>query len=138
MALIAFVYSGVYPIGAEALHNKLIYRFSEILRERSVARASADIEVPNLNDSELPLSGGPDYNDMGARVHLARDKQNDMSYGLYPSPPNLSLSRNDQGHADGTGVEHADHMRRQFWIIKHGIKASGMPAWGLTHEDQRL
>jgi mono/diheme cytochrome c family protein len=28
--------------------------------------------------------------------------------------------------------------RRRFWIIKHGIKASGMPAWGPGHDDERL
>ena len=25
-----------------------------------------------------------------------------------------------------------------FWIVKHGIKASGMPSWGPTHDDQRI
>jgi mono/diheme cytochrome c family protein len=28
--------------------------------------------------------------------------------------------------------------RRQFWIIKHGVKASGMPGWGPAHDDQRI
>ncbi|HTM80256.1 cytochrome c, partial [Asticcacaulis sp.] len=23
----------------------------------------------------------------------------------------------------------------QFWVIKHGIKLTAMPAWGLTHND---
>jgi hypothetical protein len=27
---------------------------------------------------------------------------------------------------------------RQFWIIKHGVKASGMPAWGATHDDDAI
>ena len=27
---------------------------------------------------------------------------------------------------------------RIFGVIKHGIKASGMPAWGKTHDDQRI
>ena len=25
-----------------------------------------------------------------------------------------------------------------FWVIKHGIKMSGMPAWGTSHDDQTL
>ena len=24
------------------------------------------------------------------------------------------------------------------WVIKHGIKATGMPAWGPTHDDETL
>ena len=26
----------------------------------------------------------------------------------------------------------------QFWVIKHGIKMTGMPAWGVTHDDEIL
>ena len=25
--------------------------------------------------------------------------------------------------------------KEAFWVIKHGIKMSGMPAWGSTHDD---
>jgi hypothetical protein len=27
---------------------------------------------------------------------------------------------------------------RPEWIIKHGVKLTGMPAWGLTHDDELL
>ena len=32
----------------------------------------------------------------------------------------------------------AKTARKNFWVIKHGIKASGMPAWGKTHDDKRI
>lgn len=139
LALIAFVYSGIFPMGADVPHNKLTYWFLETVRERSVARASADIEVPDLNDSELLLRGGPDYNDMCAQCHLKPGrKQSDMSIGLYPSPPNLSRSANDHAHTHSDDGDQVKSARRQFWITKHGIKASGMPAWGPTHDDERI
>ena len=25
-----------------------------------------------------------------------------------------------------------------FWVTKHGIKMTGMPAWGATHDDEAL
>uniref|UniRef100_UPI00191856D2 c-type cytochrome n=1 Tax=Psychrobacter sp. 72-O-c TaxID=2774125 RepID=UPI00191856D2 len=28
--------------------------------------------------------------------------------------------------------------QQNFWAIKHGIMASGMPAWGATHDDDRM
>ena len=63
-----------------------------------------------------------------------------MSAGLYPKPPNLSLGA--EGHAGhGHGHGHGDvntSAARQFWIIKHGIKASGMAAFGPTHDDARI
>jgi ketosteroid isomerase-like protein len=44
--------------------------------------------------------------------------------GLYPQPPNLSQQRVDPQDA--------------FWVIKHGLKMSAMPAWGLTHDDDTI
>ena len=50
---------------------------------------------------------------------------NEMRQGLYPQPPNLSQPR-DRSPA------------QSFWIIKHGLKMSGMPAWGVTHDDEAI
>ena len=136
---IAYLYSGIYPMGADVPHNKFIYWILESTRERSVARASKDIEVPPLNDPELVLAGGQDYNEMCASCHLKPGKrESDMSIGLYPSPPNLTQSADSHDHNHGQNGDLEQTARRQFWIIKHGIKASGMPAWGPTHDDQRI
>jgi mono/diheme cytochrome c family protein len=131
-----FIYSGTYPIGADVPHNDLEFWALETLRNKSIDRASADISVPSLHSAELLLAGGPDYNDMCAGCHLKPGKQeSDMSLGLYPAPPNLSAKANEDDHQDSDALQQA---RRQFWVIKHGIKASGMPAWGPTHDDQRI
>ena len=109
------------------------------MRERSVVRASRNIEVPPLNDSELLLTGGQDYNEMCASCHLEPGKrESDMSIGLYPSPPNLTQSADRHVHSHEQTDDLEQTARRRFWIIKHGIKASGMPAWGPTHDDQRI
>ncbi len=50
---------------------------------------------------------------------------NEMRQGLYPQPPNLSQPR-DRSPA------------QLFWIIKHGLKMTGMPAWGVTHDDEAI
>ena len=134
----AFLFSGVYPMGADVPHNALTYWALENLRERSIARASSNIEVPDLDDPKMLLAGGADYNDMCSGCHLRPGKsQSDMPQGLYPSPPNLAQSADGHGHDHGHGDEEAQ-AARQFWIIKHGIKASGMAAFGLTHDDARI
>ena len=71
----------------------------------------------------------------------AGKKDSDFTIGLYPSPPNLTAE--SHGHEHGSGSdEHGNKddaaIQRQFWVIKHGIKASGMPAWGPTHSDERI
>lgn len=128
-----FLYSGIYPVGADVPHNRLTYWLLETARERSIARAAADIEVPeNITSVDRLLAGGADYNDMCAACHLKPGtKESDFTQGLYPVPPNLTRNLN-------RGAAEADMLQRQFWIIKHGIKASGMPAWGPTHGDQRI
>ncbi len=130
-----FLYSGLYPMGADVEHNRFTYWLLETLRERSVARSADAIEVPpGLDSSEHLLSGGADYNDMCAGCHLKPGKtDSDFTLGLYPVPPNLTLAHDEHADADSGQI-----ARRQFWIIKHGIKASGMPAWGPTHDDQRI
>lgn len=133
-----FLYSGFYPVGADRPHFAATHWILETARERSVARASASISVPPLEDPELLLMGAADYHEMCSSCHLRPQlQQTDLSLGLYPTPPNLTQSeRWQKATADPMQMER--EARRQFWIIKHGIKASGMPAWGITHDDQRI
>lgn len=130
---VAVLYSGWYPMGADVPHSRLTYWVLETLRERSIARASAEIEVPqDLATPDRLLRGGADYNDMCVGCHLKPGKtQSDFTLGLYPTPPNLTLRPEEP-------VDPQPQQRRRFWIIKHGIKASGMPAWGPGHDDERI
>lgn len=134
-----FLYSGLYPIGADVPHNAFTYWALETLREQSIARAASDIKVPtNLDTSERLLAGGADYNDMCSGCHLKPGKsQSDFTLGLYPVPPNLSLPKKEHSHNERTSSNKYS-LQRQFWIIKHGIKASGMPAWAPGHDDERI
>jgi mono/diheme cytochrome c family protein len=132
------IYSGLYPMGADVPHTKLSYWALETLRDRSIERSSKDIEVPDLSAPEQLIAGGADYEAMCSSCHLKPgEKDSDMSIGLYPAPPNLTIPRylHRQNTAENRIVRDA---QRQFWIIKHGIKASGMPAWGPTHDDRRI
>jgi len=77
---------------------------------------------------------------MCAGCHLKPGKtESDFTLGLYPAPPNLTLTGDRHGHEHAGDTDNDDEaIKRQFWIIKHGIKASGMPAWGPGHDDQRI
>ena len=46
-----------------------------------------------------------------------------MPKGLNPQAPNL------------TDAVKAWTPRQLFWIIKHGVKMTGMPSFGATHDD---
>ncbi|WP_295682479.1 cytochrome c [uncultured Nevskia sp.] len=143
LAGLGVLYSGLYPMGADVPHNRLTYWALETLRERSIARAIRTIDVPLLDDSGLLLAGGEDYNEMCTDCHLKPGKtESEFTLGLYPQTPNLAMSAKAHHHAEASeGGGHGDpktSAARQFWIIKHGIKASGMAAFGATHDDGRI
>lgn len=131
------MYSGIVDVAADEPHSDLVYWFLEETRENSIKIAAQNIEVPDLSDPELLLTGGIDYEYMCSSCHLKPGQsESDISLGLYPAPPNLAVS--DDSHK---GHEHGDETQtaqKSFWVIKHGIKASGMPAWGKTHDNERI
>ena len=121
----AFIWSGVYNIGADDHHTKPIQALMQTLRERSIEHHAKDIVVPNLDDPQLILKGAGQYAAMCTGCHLAPGMaENEMRPGLYPKSPQLAKFRPDP--------------REAFWVIKHGIKMSAMPAWGSSHDDATI
>lgn len=126
VAAAVFAYSGIYNVAADDPHWDLTTRFLETVREQSVARrAQAVGDVPDLDDPQLVLKGAGQYAAMCVNCHLAPGvPDNQLSRGLYPRPPRLNESQLD--------------ARKSFVVIKHGLKMSGMPAWGGDHGDDAV
>jgi len=126
VAAAGFVWSGVYSIGADDPHTRPVYLMLQALRERSIEVRANKLKVPpDLDDPTRIRQGAGNYNAMCTGCHLGPGmKDTELSKGLYPAPPNLSKETIDAGKA--------------FWVIKHGIKASGMPAWGKSMEDEYI
>lgn len=123
----AFIFAGVYNIGADAPHYRPIYMALEQLRDRAITHHARNIVVPaDLNSPERIATGAGLYTEMCTGCHLGPGlEKTEMSQGLYPQAPEL---------ARGEGRSAAE----QFWTIKHGVKLSAMPAWGRTHDDQLI
>ena len=125
VALGAVGYLGLYDIGADNHHWSVTYALLQSARNRSIHVRSENLQVPNLNDPRLVLQGAGQYAAMCTGCHLAPGvERSEMRSGMYPQPPNLSKVRVDP--------------RDAFWVIKHGIKMSAMPAWGGTHDDPTI
>lgn len=121
-----FIYSGIFNVAADEPHSTPFLWVVEKTRERSIAVRAKTLKIPNLDDAELINLGGADYNEMCTGCHLKPGMANsELRAAMYPQPPNLSQ------------VKRADPAQT-FWIIKHGVKMSGMPAWGATHDDARM
>lgn len=126
LAMTVFVYSGVYDIAADESHAGLTEELLEVVRERSIIARVTEIQVPDLDSAELIGNGAAHYKAMCTGCHLAPGMADtELRQGLYPTPPNLSRSA-------------SFNPARAFWIIKHGVKLTGMPAWGATHDDESV
>ena len=127
------VISGVSNVGADQEHSPMVYNFLETARNRSIENASKDIIVPDLEQVDMISTGGADYKDMCAGCHLSPGvEKTDFSESLYPKPPNFTKADVVERYQTEAGAQ------QSFWAIKHGIMASGMPAWGASHDDDRM
>jgi mono/diheme cytochrome c family protein len=118
--------TGFYNVAADEEHSPLTLRLLATARDRSIAVRAAKIDVPELADPQRVRRGAGNYNSMCASCHLKPGaEETEISRGLYPKPPEFVRS---------TTADPA----RAFWVIKHGIKATGMPAWGKSMEDSYI
>ena len=123
----AFIYAGLYNVGADAPHSRFVSMTLDQLRERAIAHHARDIVPPiDLRSPQRIATGASLYADMCSGCHLGPGlEKSEISQGLYPPAPELARPSNRSA-------------AQQFWIIKHGIKLSAMPAWGRTHDDQLI
>jgi mono/diheme cytochrome c family protein len=126
--VVSTIYFGFYDVAADEPHWSMTEGVVGTLRDRSIRRAAKDVATPPaLEDRKRIANGASEYAEMCTSCHLAPGmKDTEMRQGLYPQPPDFT--------------QHGTHRSpaEQFWIIKHGLKMTGMPAWGLTHDDERL
>jgi mono/diheme cytochrome c family protein len=128
LAVIVAVYlvSGFYNVGADSEHTGLVHSTLAFVRERSVHAHGEDIVPPKLDDPKMLVAGASDYDEMCSACHLAPGMaENEMRPGMNPKPPILAKDA-------------PDSAGEAFWVVKHGIKMTGMPAWGVTHTDDEL
>jgi mono/diheme cytochrome c family protein len=125
LVLVLGAFSGAYDVGADQPHSAPLRAFLSIVREHSALRRAHSIRVPPLDDPQRVREGAEHYSAMCVDCHLAPGiTVSEIRAGLTPAPPNLSQQVLDP--------------RIAFWTIKHGVKMTGMPAWGKTHDDEEI
>ena len=123
-ASIIYIYSGTYNIAATSPHSGLAEWIFNTTKKYSVRKHAEDIEPPKLDEERLVRAGFSHYDDMCAGCHGAPGSE--PAEGFNPSPPDLSEAVPESRPAE------------LFWIIKNGIKMTGMPEFGSTHSDDEL
>jgi len=120
------VWSGWYPVGATRQHWQPVYALLELTMRQSVRLRAGDIVVPPLDAPQVLARGAACYRDKCVQCHGAPGvAQVDIGRSMQPLPGPL---------ADATQRWTTAQI---YWITRHGIRMSGMPAWEfrLTDED---
>lgn len=121
------IYSGVYDVAATEPHWGLTHWMIGLVKLRSIKAHAAGIATPtNLGDDSEIAEGIAHFAAHCVICHGAPGvPSEEFVRRLYPSPPDL------------TGVSKAYTPGELFWIVRNGIRASGMPAWR-DHSDGEL
>lgn len=122
-----FIYMGAYDVAATHRHWPFMEWVLDIARIRSIKSHAAGTQAPpGLDDPAKLVMGVEHFAAHCAVCHGAPGvPKGDIAKGLYPPSPDLAVNSTRYTEAE------------LFWIIKHGIKMTGMPAWA-DHSDEEL
>lgn len=128
MAVAALVLlSGVASITASSGHWTITTRILDFAKVRAVAMQSLRIKAPLLDDETLSLRGASHYENACALCHgRPGEDPPPMMAAMTPPPPTLT---------DKLSRYTAEEL---FFIVKHGIKFTGMPAWPVQQRDDEV
>ena len=114
----AFVWSGVYDVSVTTQHFQAVYRLLEFATQQSVRRHARAGPAPPPDLAQQVARGAVCYRAKCLQCHGAAGiAPGDVGLAMQPLPGPLidAAARFD--------------ARELHWIVRHGLKMSGMPAW---------
>lgn len=124
---LAFIYSGVFNVAASPPHTTVGRWVLNTTKQQSIEARADVVTAPEKFTDEQVHEGFRAYNEMCVICHGAPGKEaSEIGKGLEPRPPDLAEAAKRW------------EPRELFWIVKNGIKMTGMPAFGNTHDDQEI
>jgi mono/diheme cytochrome c family protein len=119
--------TGAITVGADVKPGLIARTLAPWARDRSVERHAAKAQNPFAGDAAAIAAGMDHYRENCLVCHGAPGvAATEVSKGLNPPAPSLGNEENDT--PDG----------ELFWVTKHGIRLTSMPAFGPTHTDEEI
>ncbi|MEW6156801.1 MAG: c-type cytochrome [Verrucomicrobiota bacterium] len=119
--------SGLVSIKASSGHWAATRWFLQFSKGRSVSTHAMGLKPPRLTDATQVLKGAGHYETGCAPCHGSPLRaQPRVAEKMLPRPPNLRFSRARWA------------PNELFYIVKHGIKLTGMPAWPASMRDDEV
>jgi mono/diheme cytochrome c family protein len=128
LAAAAFVFgTGRFNVAATAPPD-LIDKIAPRLLDKAVARGAREVTNPIATDPGALARGLPHYRENCLPCHGAPGiDPAEFQEGMNPSPPGI----------DAPALQHSTDAEL-FWIVKNGIRMTGMPAFGVNHSDEEI
>ena len=127
IALLFFIYLGIYNVSALESHTGLVEWILRTAKSSSVRRQAESVEVPNLTEESRIRAGAGYYQASCATCHGAPGvAPAGLARGLNPPAPNLP------GDLEGWPAAEL------FWMVKNGVRMSGMPAFARSYEEEQI
>lgn len=128
LGFFVFPYTGLYNVAATAGHSGLGRWFFNTTSTKSIKARAHDIAAPaDLADSTRAVRGAGNFDAMCRTCHGAPGaERGEIGQGMSPEPPRLS---------EAATMWSAEEI---YWILDHGIKNAGMPAFSPTHSEEAL
>lgn len=123
---LAVAWSGIIGVGASSGHWAITDWFLHWVMQNSVRTHAMAIAAPPLDDPALVRRGAGHYATGCAPCHGApSEPRNPVVLRQTPHPPAL---------------DHLGHWRDRelFWIVRHGVKFTAMPAWPAAGRDDEV
>ncbi|MDM0108872.1 c-type cytochrome [Variovorax sp. J22R24] len=124
---VAIIYGGLYNVAATEQHLQPVFAALETAMRQSVRLRARHIQPPPLDDPALVLRGAACYSAKCAQCHGGPGvAQEDIGKSMQPLPGPL------------VDAQHHWRARELYWVTKHGIRMSGMPAWEFRLPEEDL
>jgi len=127
VGVVGFAYSGIFDVAATATDSPMMRWLLETTRENSVRKGAERVLPAETLADDRPGRGAKAFDEMCAGCHGAPGRKPFLGAGyMNPPPPDLAKVAPERS------------PQELFWVIKHGLRMTGMPAWGPTHDDEQL
>jgi len=121
------LYAGAYNVAATQPHWRVTNWLLHTELHRSVERQARKIHAPPLDDTAFIERGFALYRGNCVPCHGAPGiAPEPFALGLVPPPGNLVFVAREWRPAE------------LYWVVRHGVKATGMPAWAYRLPDRDL
>lgn len=122
-----FLWSGVYSVAASRGHWAIMEWLLTFAMRSSVKTHALGVDVPPLDSADLATLGAAHFHNGCAFCHGAPGVPiSPVARSMLPPPPDLATQMRPW------------RDRELFWIVRNGIKYTGMPAWAAQQRDDEV